>query len=276
MQQGSTTLAGYAYDSAGRLQQVSRSNGTVSSYSYDGADRLTGLKTLAGSSVRSAFSYQPDRLGQTTVVTETLAQGNGAHGAAQVDPPVTSVPVADAAGGSPAASRIATVSAGSVAGQAAMPPSPAGSGTRGAESAVPIAGYQSGPDSALAWQPTGRTHLAATRSQDRHADATQSPRSGGSDLRAVSGPAQRAPGSTLDAEAPSLHLQAIMAAAATATRTHTPIPATATRTHTPIPATATRTHTPTVTATATRTSTPSPRPRRGPTHHPTRRWPPRP
>jgi YD repeat-containing protein len=61
--QSGNTLASYGYDSAGRLASIARLNGTTSSYSYDGADRLTELKTLLGSSLRSDFSAQPDRLG---------------------------------------------------------------------------------------------------------------------------------------------------------------------------------------------------------------------
>ena len=70
--QGGTTLATYGYDAAGRLQTVARTNGTTSGYSYDGADRLTDLKTTAGTQTRAEYAYQPDRLGQTTALIETI------------------------------------------------------------------------------------------------------------------------------------------------------------------------------------------------------------
>jgi YD repeat-containing protein len=75
--QSATTLAAYGYDAAGRVQTIGRSNGTVTAYSYDGADRVTDLRTTVGTSLRSDFAYQPDRLGQTTALSETLALATG-------------------------------------------------------------------------------------------------------------------------------------------------------------------------------------------------------
>lgn len=59
---GSTSLATYAYDNLGRRSSLTRGNGVITSYSYDGASRLSSLShALAGSShdVSFGFSYNP-------------------------------------------------------------------------------------------------------------------------------------------------------------------------------------------------------------------------
>lgn len=73
MTQGSTELASYTYDSVGRPQDVTQSNRTQITYRYDGVDRLRDLTMTANGEVRERFSYQLDRAGQRTVVTDTLA-----------------------------------------------------------------------------------------------------------------------------------------------------------------------------------------------------------
>jgi YD repeat-containing protein len=45
--QGSTTLADYQYDPAGRLQQVARANGATTTYRYDALNRLTQRGTTS-------------------------------------------------------------------------------------------------------------------------------------------------------------------------------------------------------------------------------------
>src|SRR4029079_1426615 len=49
-------------------------------YSYDGADRLRDLRTMANSATVSQFTYDVNRLGLGTVVTETLPLGGGGMG----------------------------------------------------------------------------------------------------------------------------------------------------------------------------------------------------
>lgn len=70
--QGSTTLAAYTYDAVGRLIQVGRANDAVTNYRYDGADRLQSLRTIAKGAIASGTSYQTDRLGLRTSMTDTL------------------------------------------------------------------------------------------------------------------------------------------------------------------------------------------------------------
>jgi len=70
--QGGVPLANYSYDPAGRLQQVARASGAVTTYGYDGADRVRDQRTTAPLGQISDFADQVDRLGQRTVVTETV------------------------------------------------------------------------------------------------------------------------------------------------------------------------------------------------------------
>jgi RHS repeat-associated protein len=79
--EGALTLAGYTYDANGRLEAVTHGNGTTSSYNYDGADRLTSLDTTKSGNVVSDYQYQPNRIGQTTALTETLLVGQVMDGA---------------------------------------------------------------------------------------------------------------------------------------------------------------------------------------------------
>jgi RHS repeat-associated protein len=70
--QGSTTLATYAYDRNGRLTQLARANGQVTNYGYDNADRLRQIRDLQGGTIPGRFEYQYNRLGQRSVITDTL------------------------------------------------------------------------------------------------------------------------------------------------------------------------------------------------------------
>jgi RHS repeat-associated protein len=73
VKQGATTLADYAYSpTTGHLQSVTRSNGAVTSYGYDQADRVRTLTTSVNADTLSELTYQVDRLGQRTAITETL------------------------------------------------------------------------------------------------------------------------------------------------------------------------------------------------------------
>ena len=70
---GVIPLATYGYDSAGRLQTVTRSGGPVTTTSYDGLGRVSDLHTTdALSATLTRFQYTYDRAGQRTAVVETV------------------------------------------------------------------------------------------------------------------------------------------------------------------------------------------------------------
>jgi len=71
--QGTTLLAEYQYEAdTGRLDYVTRANGTKTDYSYDRADQVRDVQTTAGTTALSRFAYEVDRLGQRTAVQETV------------------------------------------------------------------------------------------------------------------------------------------------------------------------------------------------------------
>ncbi len=70
----SPPLAAYGYDAAGRLTSLARGNGATTTYGYDGADRpLQARTTTPDGTPQSVYQRIVDRLGQTTVLTETTA-----------------------------------------------------------------------------------------------------------------------------------------------------------------------------------------------------------
>ncbi|HEU4321507.1 MAG TPA: DUF6531 domain-containing protein [Roseiflexaceae bacterium] len=73
VRQGLATLASYTYDAAGRPATTTRANGVASAASYDGADRLRQLRSVGVQGLLSQFQYDVDRVGQRTIITETLA-----------------------------------------------------------------------------------------------------------------------------------------------------------------------------------------------------------
>ncbi len=73
VRQGLATLVSYTYDAAGRPHTTTRANGVVSAASYDRADRLRQLTSAGAEGLLSQFQYDVDRVGQRTLISETLA-----------------------------------------------------------------------------------------------------------------------------------------------------------------------------------------------------------
>ncbi|HKP52979.1 MAG TPA: DUF6531 domain-containing protein [Chloroflexia bacterium] len=76
VKRGGVTHATASYDDGGRLGTITRANGADTLYSYDGADRLASITTTVGVSntLLSDFEYVTNRGGQVITVTETLTQ----------------------------------------------------------------------------------------------------------------------------------------------------------------------------------------------------------
>ena len=63
IKKGTTTLASYAYDSAGRLSTRTLSNGVVTTYGYDGMDRVNQIIVANGTSILWAERYGYNAVG---------------------------------------------------------------------------------------------------------------------------------------------------------------------------------------------------------------------
>ena len=69
-------LAAYAYDTAGRISNISFANGISTSYSYDTERNLAAMETRdRNGSVLLSYSYQYDRNGNRTEKKD-LKNGN--------------------------------------------------------------------------------------------------------------------------------------------------------------------------------------------------------
>ena len=64
IKKGTTTLASYAYDSAGRLSTRTLSNGVVTTYGYDGMDRVNQIIVSSGTSTLWAERYGYNAIGE--------------------------------------------------------------------------------------------------------------------------------------------------------------------------------------------------------------------
>ncbi|HEU4327339.1 MAG TPA: RHS repeat-associated core domain-containing protein [Roseiflexaceae bacterium] len=101
VRQGLTTLASYTYDSAGRPATTTRANGVASAASYDGADRLRELTSVGAEGLLSQFQYDVDRVGQRTVISETLALEPGSSQGPPGSPPAPDEEVVGVGDGAP-------------------------------------------------------------------------------------------------------------------------------------------------------------------------------